>query len=125
MEVLFETILETIPAPVDNRDEPLQMQTAILDYNDYVGRIGIGRIFRGTMRVGDSVAIKKLDGRVKQFRITKLFGFMGLQRVEIERGVCWGYCRIVWHGRYQCGRNGLPWSIISIHCPLFASMNRP
>lgn len=84
MEVLFETILETIPAPVDNRDEPLQMQTAILDYNDYVGRIGIGRIFRGTMRVGDSVAIKKLDGRVKQFRITKLFGFMGLQRVEID-----------------------------------------
>lgn len=84
MEVLFETILETIPAPVDNRDEPLQMQTAILDYNDYVGRIGIGRIFRGTMRVGDSVAIKKLDGRVKQFRITKLFGFMGLQRVEIN-----------------------------------------
>ena len=83
MQILFDTILETIPAPVDNRDEPLQMQTAILDYNDYVGRIGIGRIFRGTMRVGDTVALIKLDGSVKRFRITKLFGFLGLKRVDI------------------------------------------
>lgn len=83
MQVLFDTILEAIPAPEDNRDEPLQMQTAILDYNEYVGRIGIGRIFRGTMRVGDTVAVMKLDGVVKNFRITKLFGFLGLKRVNI------------------------------------------
>lgn len=84
MEALFETIIEKIPAPMDNRDEPLQMQVALLDYNDFVGRIGIGRIFRGTMRVGESVALIKLDGSVKKFRVTKLFGFLGLKRVEIE-----------------------------------------
>ncbi|NCU19020.1 translational GTPase TypA [Pallidibacillus pasinlerensis] len=84
MQVLFETILERIPAPIDNRDEPLQMQVALLDYNDFVGRIGIGRVFRGTMRVGESVSLMKLDGTVKNFRVTKLFGFLGLKRVEIE-----------------------------------------
>lgn len=83
MQILFETILETIPKPLDNRDEPLQMQPALLDYNEYIGRIGIGRIFRGTMRVGDTVAVLKLDGSVKKFRISKLFGFLGLKRVEI------------------------------------------
>ncbi|NWN98556.1 MAG: GTP-binding protein, partial [Bacillus sp. (in: Bacteria)] len=71
MQVLFDTILEKIPAPVDNREEPLQMQVALLDYNEYVGRIGIGRVFRGTMRVGEQVAVMKLDGSVKQFRFTK------------------------------------------------------
>lgn len=65
MQSLYETILEYVPAPVDNRDEPLQFQPALLDYNDYVGRIGIGRIFRGTMRVGESVSLIKLDGTVK------------------------------------------------------------
>ncbi|MBY6271472.1 MAG: translational GTPase TypA, partial [Bacillaceae bacterium] len=76
--------VRTVPAPVDNRDEPLQMQVALLDYNDYIGRIGIGRIFRGTMRNGEQVALMKLDGSVKHFRVTKMFGFMGLKRVEIE-----------------------------------------
>jgi len=84
MQVLFDTILEKIPAPVDNREEPLQMQVALLDYNEYVGRIGIGRVFRGTMRVGEQVAVMKLDGHVKQFRVTKMFGFLGLKRVEIN-----------------------------------------
>lgn len=84
MKVLFDTILEKIPAPIDNRDEPLQMQVALLDYNEYVGRIGIGRVFRGTMRVGEQVALMKLDGTVKQFRVTKMFGFLGLKRVEIN-----------------------------------------
>ena len=84
MQVLFDTILEKIPAPVDNREEPLQMQVALLDYNEYVGRIGIGRVFRGTMRVGEQVAVMKLDGSVKQFRVTKMFGFLGLKRVEIN-----------------------------------------
>ncbi|WAA11098.1 translational GTPase TypA [Fervidibacillus albus] len=84
MEVLFETIIDSIPAPVDNRNEPLQMQVSLLDYNEYVGRIGIGRVFRGTMRTGDQVALMKLDGSVKQFRVTKMFGFLGLKRVEIQ-----------------------------------------
>ncbi|MGG3938234.1 translational GTPase TypA [Anoxybacillus kestanbolensis] len=84
MTALFETIIEHIPAPIDNSDEPLQFQVALLDYNDYVGRIGIGRIFRGRMQVGQQVALMKLDGSVKTFRVTKLFGFLGLRRIEIE-----------------------------------------
>ena len=84
MDYLFDTIIEHIPAPVDNSDEPLQFQVSLLDYNDYVGRIGIGRVFRGTIRVGDQVSLLKLDGTKKNFRVTKLFGFFGLNRVEIN-----------------------------------------
>ena len=81
---IFETILKEIPAPVDNSDEPLQFQVSLLDYNDYVGRIGIGRVFRGQINVGDNVALNKLDGSVKNVRVTKLFGFFGLERKEIQ-----------------------------------------
>ncbi|WP_323702004.1 translational GTPase TypA [Staphylococcus nepalensis] len=84
MQSLYETIIDYIPAPIDNRDEPLQFQIALLDYNDYVGRIGVGRVFRGTMRVGDSVSLLKLDGSVKNFRVSKIFGYFGLKREEIE-----------------------------------------
>ncbi|MDF0480420.1 translational GTPase TypA [Vagococcus sp. PNs007] len=84
MNPVFETILDHIPAPVDNSDDPLQFQVSLLDYNDYVGRIGIGRVFRGTIKVGDSVSLMKLDGTAKNFRVTKIFGFFGLDRVEIE-----------------------------------------
>ncbi|EOE6379725.1 translational GTPase TypA [Enterococcus hirae] len=84
MAPIFDTIVEKIPAPVDNSDEPLQFQVSLLDYNDYVGRIGIGRVFRGTIKVGDQVALLKLDGSVKKFRVTKLFGFFGLERLEID-----------------------------------------
>jgi GTP-binding protein len=84
MVSLFDSIVEHIPAPVDNTDEPLQFQVALLDYNDYVGRIGIGRVFRGTMEVGQQVSLMKIDGSFKNFRVTKLFGFQGLKRVEIE-----------------------------------------
>ncbi|WP_144474741.1 translational GTPase TypA [Cytobacillus oceanisediminis] len=84
MQVLYESIIDHIPAPIDNREEPLQFQVALLDYNDYVGRIGIGRVFRGTMKVGQQVALMKLDGSVKQFRVTKIFGFFGLKRQEIQ-----------------------------------------
>ena len=84
MDPIFDTILEKIPAPIDNSDEPLQFQVSLLDYNDYVGRIGIGRVFRGEISVGDQVALSKLDGSVKNFRVTKLFGFFGLERQEIQ-----------------------------------------
>lgn len=84
MKVLYDTILESVPAPVDNSDEPLQFQVSLLDYNDYVGRIGIGRVFRGSISVGENVSLVKLDGTVKQFRVTKMFGFLGLKRIEIE-----------------------------------------
>ena len=84
MAPIFETILEKIPAPIDNSDEPLQFQVSLLDYNDYVGRIGIGRVFRGEINVGDQVTLSKLDGSTKNFRVTKLFGFLGLERREIK-----------------------------------------
>lgn len=84
MQCLYEAIIEHIPAPADNSDEPLQFQVALLDYNEYVGRIGIGRVFRGTMKVGQQVALMKLDGSVKQFRVTKIFGFFGLKREEVQ-----------------------------------------
>lgn len=85
MQVIYDAIMEHVPAPIDNRDEPLQFQVALLDYNDYVGRIGIGRVFRGTIEVGQSVALMKLDGSVKNFRVSKIHGFMGLKRVEIQK----------------------------------------
>ncbi len=84
MKPIFDTIVKTIPAPEDTSDQPLQFQVAMLDYNDFVGRIGIGRVFRGTIKVGDSVTVMKLDGSKKNFRVTKLFGYFGLKRLEIK-----------------------------------------
>ncbi|HIW11764.1 MAG TPA: translational GTPase TypA [Candidatus Salinicoccus stercoripullorum] len=84
MQSIYDMIIEHIPAPVDNSDEPLQFQIALLDYNDYVGRIGIGRVFRGEIKVGQHVSLMKKDGSIKNFRVTKLFGFFGLNRLEIE-----------------------------------------
>jgi GTP-binding protein len=85
MNPVFQTILEHIPAPADNQKDPLQFQVTLLDYNDYVGRIGIGRVVRGEIAVGQQVAVMKKDGTQKSFRITKLFGFSGLKRMEIKK----------------------------------------
>lgn len=81
---VLDTILENTPAPVDNSDEPLQFQVTMLDYDNYLGRIGVGRVFRGKIKVGEQVSLCKTDGTVKQLRVTKLFGYFGLKRVEIE-----------------------------------------
>ncbi|MBO8162216.1 MAG: translational GTPase TypA [Brevibacillus sp.] len=82
LRLLFETIISTIPAPDADETAPLQMQVTMLDYNDFLGRIGIGRIYRGRMHVNDQVTVVKRDGSIKRMRIQKLFGFSGLQRVE-------------------------------------------
>jgi GTP-binding protein len=87
MTDLFTAIIDYVPAPIDNSDEGLQFQVTMLDYNDYLGRVGVGRVFRGSIQVGQSVALMKLDGSVKQFRVTKLFGFLGLKRVEIQKAI--------------------------------------
>ncbi|KIU19438.1 translational GTPase TypA [Weissella cibaria] len=87
MTPIFDTVFETIPAPEDNSDEPLQFQVSLLDYNDFVGRIGVGRVFRGKIKVGDNVTVMKLDGTHQNFRVTKLFGFIGLDRVEIDEAI--------------------------------------
>jgi GTP-binding protein len=84
MEALFNTIIEHIPAPSGSVEEPFQCQITLLDYNDYLGRIGIGTISRGTVRSGQSVILIDRDGNQKQRRIEKLFGFQGLKRIEIE-----------------------------------------
>lgn len=84
MDAIFDAVIEHVPAPVDNSDEPLQFQVSLLDYNEYVGRIGIGRVFRGRIKVGDNVALMKIDGSKKNFRVTKILGFFGLNRIEIN-----------------------------------------
>ena len=84
MDAIFETIIEEIPAPKTDTTSPLQFQPALLDYNDYVGKIGIGRITQGTIKLNDMVTCCRLDGTFKNFRIQKLFGFFGLKRIEIE-----------------------------------------
>ena len=82
---LFEAIAEHVRPPQGDPEQPLQLLVANLDSSDYLGRIAIGRIFNGTVRVGDQVAVAKLDGEVQRTRVTKLFAFDGLQRVEIAR----------------------------------------
>ncbi len=84
MEPIFETIINTIPEPKGNKEEPLQFQPALLDYNDYVGRIGVGTIQNGEIKTGEMVSCVRLDGSIKQFRVQKLFGFTGIKREEIE-----------------------------------------
>ncbi|MBS5115359.1 MAG: translational GTPase TypA [Erysipelotrichaceae bacterium] len=84
MDCLFEMIIKEIPSPDVDDEGSLQFQPALLDYNDYVGRIGIGRIKRGKMKLNEMVSCVRADGTVQQFRIQKLFGFLGLNRIEIE-----------------------------------------
>jgi len=79
---LFETIIDHLPAPKGDADAPLQLLVANLDYSDYLGRMAIGRVFSGTLRLGDEVSICKLDGSVQKTRITKMYSFEGLKRVE-------------------------------------------
>ena len=84
MKPLFEAILRHVPPPVGDPEKPLQLQVTTLDYSDFLGRIMIGRIHNGTIRNGQPVALLRDDGSVKRGRISKLLGFQGLQRVEIE-----------------------------------------
>ncbi len=81
---ILDTILQEIPAPIGEIGAPLQFQPALLDYNDFVGRIGIGRIHNGKIRTGEMVNCCRLDGTTKQFRIQKLFGFYGYKKIEID-----------------------------------------
>jgi GTP-binding protein len=82
---LFEAIADHIPPPKGDPAGPLQMLVANLDSSDYLGRIAIGRIFNGRVRVGDLVSICKLDGRVEQTKVTKLMAFDGLKRVDVDQ----------------------------------------
>ena len=79
---LFDTILKNIPAPRGNAEAVLQLLVANLDYSDYLGRLAIGRVFSGVLKYGDEVSIAKLDGSYHNTRITKLYSFEGLKRVD-------------------------------------------
>ena len=79
---LFETILKHIPSPKGDAADVLQLLVANLDYSDYLGRLAIGRVFNGTLKYGDEVGIVKLDGSLQKTRITKLYSFEGLKRVD-------------------------------------------
>ena len=82
---LLDYIIDEIPEPKGDVNHSLQFQPALLDYNDFVGRIGIGKVHNGVIKVGENVSCMRLDGSVKQFRIQKLFGFLGLKKIEIEQ----------------------------------------
>lgn len=82
LEPLFETILKHIPSPKGTPDATLQMQVGNLDYSDYLGRMAIGRVFNGTLKHNDEVSIAKVDGTFQKTRITKMYTFEGLKRLE-------------------------------------------
>ncbi|HEX8180436.1 MAG TPA: translational GTPase TypA [Pyrinomonadaceae bacterium] len=82
---LFDQIVKTIPAPKAQRDDALQLLVANLDYNEYIGRLAIGRIFSGELAVGDTVAVAKRDGTLRKVRVSQLYVFEGLKREAVER----------------------------------------
>ena len=82
---LFDAIVNVMPAPSGDPAATLQILVANLDYSDYLGRLALARVFNGTLRTGDEVGIAKLDGALEKVRITKLFSFSGLKRVDIEQ----------------------------------------
>lgn len=84
LEPLFEAILEYVPLPTGSSEDPLQMQIFTLDYDNYVGKIGIARVFNGKIKKGENVMLAKGDGTKENGRITKLIGFLGLARTEID-----------------------------------------
>lgn len=81
---LLDLMLKHCPPPVGDREQPLKMQVSILDYSDYLGRIGIGRIYDGSIRPGDQVALLREDGTSSTYKIGKLFTFHGLKRIDSE-----------------------------------------
>jgi GTP-binding protein len=85
---LFEALMAHIPPPGGTNGGVLQLMIANLDYSDYLGRLGIGRIFSGRVRVGDTVAVAKRDGRLVTTKVTKLYAFDGLKRVDVDGADC-------------------------------------
>ncbi|HIU44789.1 MAG TPA: translational GTPase TypA [Candidatus Enteromonas pullicola] len=94
MDPVFETILKEIPEPICDPNGPFRMQPALLDYNDFVGRIGIGTVRGGTVKVGETVTDARIDGTTKDFKVMKLYTFQGLRRVEVDHVDCGDICAI-------------------------------
>jgi GTP-binding protein len=85
---LFDALVQAVPAPPGSADDVLQLLIANLDYSDYLGRLAIGRVFSGTVTVGDTVAVSKRDGTLKTTKVTKLFVFDGLKRMDADAAAC-------------------------------------
>jgi GTP-binding protein len=88
LQSLFEAIVQTTPASGGDPENPLQILVANLDYSDYLGRLAIARVFNGTLHSGEDAGIAKLDGAIQKVKITKLFSFSGLKRVDIDKTEC-------------------------------------
>ena len=88
MKPLFDTIIETVPEPKGSKDEPLQLLVSNIDFDEYTGRVAIGRIERGTIHNGETIAICKKDGHVENLKIGKLYTYKGLNRVETDEAYC-------------------------------------
>ena len=94
MDPIFETIIKEIPEPDCDPSGPFRMQPALLDYNEFVGRIGIGTIRGGSVKVGDMVADISHSGESKTFKVMKLYSFEGLKRIEVSKAECGDICAI-------------------------------
>jgi GTP-binding protein len=84
MQPLFQTVIDKVPAPLVNSDGPLQMQISALDYNSYVGVIGVGRITRGTLAPNSQIVVVNSEGTVRKGRVLQVMGYLGLERVDVE-----------------------------------------
>ena len=87
MQALFDAILEFVPAPVGDPEAPLQLLVAALDYDNYLGQVAIGRVFRGTVHLGDRVTMIGREGQVSSHKLQRVFVFRGLERLEVEQAI--------------------------------------
>ncbi len=94
MDPVFESIIKNIPAPKCEENGPFQWQPALLDYNDFVGRIGVGTVKRGKVRIGDTLTDIRLDGSTKDFKVMKLYTFFGMNRNEVSEVEAGDICGI-------------------------------
>ncbi|MFM2429514.1 MAG: translational GTPase TypA [Cyanobacteriota bacterium] len=103
MVPLFDAVLRNVPPPIGDPAKPLQLQVTTLDYSDYLGRIVIGRVHNGTIKAGQQAALVKDDGKIVKTKITKLLGFEGLQRVEIQEATAGNLVAVAGFGDANIG----------------------
>ena len=103
MQPLFESILHHVPPPIGDPEKPLQLQVTTLDYSDYLGRIIIGKVHNGTIRAGEQAALVKDDGKIVKNKISKLMGFQGLQRIEVEEATAGNLVAVAGFGDANIG----------------------
>ena len=115
MVPIYESILRYVPAPKAEIDAPLQFQVTLLDYNDYLGRIAIGRVNQGVVKAGAMVEIAKREGHTEQARIAKLFGFRGLERIEVPEAAAGDMVAIAGLGKVSVGETvGEPGRVVPL-----------